>query len=676
MPIIAHEIGHAFGLFHNEVNNTMMGPNHGPMLDYEVRWLSNSHYFNDSHIRNDIPEFVEYLGVEAIGQDIIKFKFSAHSESGLYHSKIIRIRDDEYVVLGHDELNGNDDIAEINVPRDQVVNADKLSFRIIDVNGNYIFKDIIYQTDRPGPKIEGPWSWILVPGTQLSSVDLLSEASGGSVTEVAVATEGTRPGQEVGNSEWIQSVLPIRANNFNFMLDALDISDEDRRNHVIYGSISLRSPTNQDTTMFVGADDGAKIWLNGELVYDEFVFGGASDYQRDFPVTLKQGTNVLLVAVDNHFGGHWSGFFGFAESTEYTLIPPVTYTPIILSAGSLFPDDVRVIVGETFTIYLNVENITDLAGWQTDIAFDPNVLEAVEVTEGDFLKSESADTFFGGGMIDNVAGKITGLFSARNSEGGVSGTGALLTITFMAKTSGESEITLENFEFGSITGDIIQAIPSSITITVENYPAWDVNQDGRVSILDLILVAQDFGSGTSSGLRTDVNRDGIVNIQDLIIVAQHFGETTDSAAPPNFTIDSNELTHDIVQTWIKQAQVEDDGSLAFQQGIGNLKRLLELLIPEKTTLLANYPNPFNPETWIPYQLAKPADVTVTIYAVNGTLVRTLLLGHQVAGLYQSRSRAAYWDGKNDVGETVVSDVYFYTLTAGDFTATRKMLILK
>ena len=101
-----------------------------------------------------------------------------------------------------------------------------------------------------------------------------------------------------------------------------------------------------------------------------------------------------------------------------------------------------------------------------------------------------------------------------------------------------------------------------------------------------------------------------------------------------------------------------------------------VVIPVETRLHHNYPNPFNPETWIPYQLAKPADVKLHIYAVDGTLVRTLVLGHQAAGMYQSRSHAAYWDGKNEFGEKVASGVYFYTLTANDFSATRKMLILK
>ncbi len=99
-------------------------------------------------------------------------------------------------------------------------------------------------------------------------------------------------------------------------------------------------------------------------------------------------------------------------------------------------------------------------------------------------------------------------------------------------------------------------------------------------------------------------------------------------------------------------------------------------VPLETDLLTNYPNPFNPETWIPYQLADAAEVEISIYAADGKLVRSLSLGHQSAGMYTSHSRAAHWDGKNEFGEPVASGIYFYTLTAGEFTATRKMLILK
>ena len=676
MPIIAHEIGHAFGLFHNEVNNTMMGSNHGPMLDYEARWLAKSHYFNDQHIRTDIPQFVEYLGAEAIGKDVTKFKFSAHSDSGLYHSKIIRIRGG-LVVLGDDELIGKDDIAEINVPSNSIIHGDILSFRIMDVNGNYIYEDISIQSSPPGPKIEGPWLWVLVPGKQNSSIDLLAEASGGKVTELEVATEGAKTGEVIGHSKWKASILPdTRGDNINIMLDALGIPDVDRQNHIIYGSIALNSPTEQDTTMFVGADDGVKIWLNGELIDQTFVWGGAGDYKRDFPVTLNQGRNVLLVAVDNRFGSAWSGFFGFELGTKYTLIPPNLL--LAFSAGFEFSTDVvHVSIHDTFTLHLNTESVTDLAEWQADIAFDPNMLEAIEVTKGDLLEPEGADSFLQSGTIDNTIGKITDIFWGRISEIGISGTGTLLSVTFRAKADGETKVTLENFELWAITGDVIPTDLSNIDIIIGRYPAWDVNQDGRVSILDLILVAKDLGSDTPSNLRTDTNRDGVINIQDLILVAQHIGESTDTAAASPFAaVDSKVLTPVMIQAWIEHAQANDDGSLAFRQGIANLQTLLVSLIPKKTTLLPNYPNPFNPETWIPYQLAEPAEVTLTIYTADGTVVRALALGHQAAGIYQSRNRAAYWDGKNKVGEPVASGIYFYTLTAGNFIETQKMLIKK
>ncbi len=96
----------------------------------------------------------------------------------------------------------------------------------------------------------------------------------------------------------------------------------------------------------------------------------------------------------------------------------------------------------------------------------------------------------------------------------------------------------------------------------------------------------------------------------------------------------------------------------------------------ETSLQPNYPNPFNPETWIPYSLGKSAEVTVTIHAADGRLIRTLELGKQSAGVYQTKERAAYWNGKNEQGEAVASGVYFYTLRAGDFSATQKMLIRK
>ena len=98
--------------------------------------------------------------------------------------------------------------------------------------------------------------------------------------------------------------------------------------------------------------------------------------------------------------------------------------------------------------------------------------------------------------------------------------------------------------------------------------------------------------------------------------------------------------------------------------------------PSETILAQNFPNPFNPETWIPYQLEKSADVTLQIYDTSGGIVRTIDLGFKSQGFYMTRSTAAYWDGRNNMGEQVASGVYFYSLQTADFSATRKMLILK
>ena len=216
----------------------------------------------------------------------------------------------------------------------------------------------------------------------------------------------------------------------------------------------------------------------------------------------------------------------------------------------------------------------------------------------------------------------------------------------------------------------------------------DVNGDGVVNIQDLVLVAGLFGKTGEHG--ADVNGDGVVNIQDLVLVAGAFGEG--AAAPSARAVSLSRLTVSDVEGWLIEARVSirsgsgdpelqrgsasRPGGLSYSRGIAILERLLASLMPKATALLANYPNPFNPETWIPYQLANPAEVTVTIYAANGAVVRKLDLGHQRAGSYASRHRAAYWDGRNAHGEPVASGVYFYTLSTGDFSGTRKMVIRK
>ena len=518
------------------------------------------------------------------------------------------------------------------------------------------------------PKIEGPWLWVVLPdttGSHVNDTDWLSEVSGGEVTEVEVATHGATEGKSVGDSVWTSHRLPpAGVNNIEDMLKNVI------RDGTIYGSVPLHSPREQETTMYVGGDRGVRVWLNGTLIYERFNYQGGDNYTDFFQVQLQQGTNVLLVAV--HTVGN--GFFGFEPGTEYTVLNP--------GVGYAF-SKTPIHTGDTFTLDILAEDVLDMAGWQFDIAFDPTALEAINVTEGNFLKTDGGTTFFQGGSIDNAAGKITGLSAARLSTQGVTGTGTLLEVRFKAKSGGETKVTLQNFEFGTITGENLPAGPHQIRIAVEGRLATgDVNRDGRVSILDLILIAQELGRRVSAGTPVDLNRDGVVSILDLILAAQAIGNTIAPAAPvalnPDFigTTRAGSADAATIEAWIAQARLEDDGSHPFKQGIENLEKLLASLIPKETALLANYPNPFNPETWIPYQLAESAEVTLTIYDMNGQLVRRLVIGYQAAGMYQSRSRAVYWDGRNHLGESVASGLYFYTLTADEFSATRRMLILK
>ena len=200
----------------------------------------------------------------------------------------------------------------------------------------------------------------------------------------------------------------------------------------------------------------------------------------------------------------------------------------------------------------------------------------------------------------------------------------------------------------------------------------DVNGDGVVDFTDAVVVVANLGQ---KGLNdADVNADGIVDVEDLLLVLAAIEAA--AGAPALHTQAPNLFTAEEVQRWLVEAKGLANKSLTHQRGILMLEQLLALLTPKETSLLPNYPNPFNPETWMPYQLSEPAEVTLRIYAVDGRLIRTLVLGYQPAGMYQSKSRAAHWDGRNELGEPAASSVYFYTFTAGDFSATRKMLIRK
>ena len=184
--------------------------------------------------------------------------------------------------------------------------------------------------------------------------------------------------------------------------------------------------------------------------------------------------------------------------------------------------------------------------------------------------------------------------------------------------------------------------------------AADVNRDGVVNVTDLVLVASnyrnpDFSDSVQLAIYPDVNQDGIIDVKDLIAVAAEID--ADAAAPVlrNNSIDVSSLTPANLARWIALAEQLEAQDPRVRKGISVLEQLLATLtvpeaLPKTTALLMNYPNPFNPETWIPYQLTKPAVVSISIHSVDGKLVRVLKLGDKSAGIYHRKSRAAYWDG--------------------------------
>ena len=244
--------------------------------------------------------------------------------------------------------------------------------------------------------------------------------------------------------------------------------------------------------------------------------------------------------------------------------------------------------------------------------------------------------------------------------------------TTEAKRPKASRLSLSDVPLSDSDGSGVSPQLEGGQVTEPSKLEGDVNNDSVVNIQDLVLVASKLGETGQNA--ADVNGDGVVDIRDLVKVAGALGNA--AAAPSLHPQLLETLTAGEVRQWLFQAQYLNLADVTSQRGIRFLEQLLAMLIPKESALLPNYPNPFNPETWIPYQLSEPAAVTITIYAANGRLLRTFALGHQPAGMYHSKNRAVYWDGRNNFGERVASSVYFYTLTAGNFTTTRKMLIRK
>lgn len=229
------------------------------------------------------------------------------------------------------------------------------------------------------------------------------------------------------------------------------------------------------------------------------------------------------------------------------------------------------------------------------------------------------------------------------------------------------------------------------TVPQDSVNPEDVNLDGVIDVADLVIAGMQFGQTPPKNPAADVNRDGTVDVDDLIQISERLGV---NLAAPSAPSNVRGILSSLPQIPHPEP-LPADGIAAIQGALAELealtnpssaaitaRNLLRAWLTQRqsaakeTKLLPNYPNPFNPETWIPYQLASDASVEISIYDSDGAIVRQLKLGHQRAGYYIDRERAAFWDGRSQTGERVASGLYFYQLRAGDYVSVKRMVIVK
>ena len=375
---------------------------------------------------------------------------------------------------------------------------------------------------------------------------------------------------------------------------------------------------------------------------------------------LGGASKVIFLATHDSQTQQWVGYFGPAD--KGTSVDKGLTDDMGIIAGMIDRVDIQ-LSGEalgtngTSTITVNqglnlvglplndsrIKRVSDLF---TLDGIGGNVLVIILTDDGEFKAVGRVDD---PGDISIVGGQSFILAAQRTETVTISGDGWTNTLEIAAAPS----IALTGIEVGdttpvlglrgAIVGEETGLKVEGFRVTVKN-----LSTDRAVATVT---------PPNEAGYRltvVDIETGRAAQIGDILEISAQSPNPFIGVEPLRYTV----TAEDVLRSWIQ------------------LPELVVYEIPPETQLLRNYPNPFNPETWIPYRLAEDAVVTLTIYDLNGQVVRTLDVGHQIAAVYESRSKAVYWDGRNGLGEQVASGVYFYHLSAGDYSATRKMLIIK
>ncbi len=611
--VIAHELGHAFGLKHDfrigSYNYIMSyGSKINPQLSHcAAEWLDVHSTFNPGRRTEDEPTKTEMLSPTLDSHpNAIRLHFKVTDPDGLHQVQLLTPSVTPGLAIGFFELisckslNGSTDTTVEFVTTDLTPTNKSVSLMAIDVHGNFTWHlekfPINVTSLLPPPKV------VSIPDPNLSAA--------------------------------IRKSLNIH-------------QDEEVTTHLMWDLRTL-SASGQNITELTGIEHGLNL---RQLYLSRNSISDITHLRRLKKLTYlglygNRISDISPIVMLNLIG---PGFDGLGLNLNHN---PLSYNSV----------HVQIPILKENGIIVSYDNVTHPAILK--ISGDNQEAMAGTVLPSPLLVEAQDEK-------GNPISDLTVQFSIKN------GGGQLTNATTKTDTNGRGQTYhLLGWHEGSNTVHVTaDGIASSLFFTANATSLLaqtleDVNRDGQVDVEDLVLVAASLGTTPPKDVipNPDVNGDGVVNSGDLALV---MAALENSAAAPAVA-----MTAENLQRWIDEAKQLANKDEIYLKGITALEQLLSTLLPKKTVLLANFPNPFNPETWIPFHLAKPSKVKIHIYGVDGTLVRTLSLGQKAAGKYEHQTHAAYWDGRNAQGEHVASGVYFYTFTADDFTSTRKMLIRK